>query len=56
MSFELGYDLTDALQRRNDRISLKGIEALRLALTGSKGVPETVTDKQVIQIAEDCDE
>lgn len=45
MDYELGYDLEDALIRRSNRISLKSIEALRVAVAGSKNVPQTITDK-----------
>lgn len=45
MSHDLGYDLEEALQRRSDRISLKSIQALRVAVGDSKLVPKNITDK-----------
>lgn len=45
MNYDLGYDLEEALTRRSHRISRKSIEALRAAVTDSKDVPQTITDK-----------
>lgn len=47
MSFDLGYDLTEALERRSHKITNKSIEALRAELSESKLVPKTITDKQI---------
>lgn len=47
MSADLGYDLSEALQRRSHKISQKALEALRAELSDAKLVPKTITDKQL---------